>query len=221
MELRKILSLLAHKYYILIGAALLLTIVSMMISMYLITPQYETEATLIVNKSNTDSSEYSYNDILLSQKLVNTYNVIIASDSTLSKVISNLNLNISTDDLRKKLDISGINNTEIISIKVVDADPVRAMIIANEITSVSPREIMNATNVGSVKLIDEAALPSEPISPNIALNTILAGVLGLFLAAVFIIAVEYLDRTIKTPEDVESKLDLPVLGQIPRFNIKK
>lgn len=221
MELRKILSLLAHKYYILIGAALLLTIVSMMVSMYLITPQYETEATLIINKSNTDSSEYSYNDILLSQKLVNTYNVIIASDSTLSKVISNLNLNISTDDLRKKLDISGINNTEIISIKLVDADPVRAMIIANEITRVCPREIMDATNVGSVKLIDEAALPSEPISPNIALNTILAGVLGLFLAAVFIIAGEYLDRTIKTPEDVESKLDLPVLGQIPRFNIKK
>ena len=72
----------------------------------------------------------------------------------------------------------------------------------------------------TVMVMSEASVPSQPIKPNKKLNMAVALVLGLmvFIALSFIL--EYLDNTIKTPEDVANELELPVLGLIPMINSK-
>lgn len=71
--------------------------------------------------------------------------------------------------------------------------------------------------VGSnnVSIVDAARVPRKPIKPLPLVNLGLAGGLGLLLGFALAFAFDQLDRSIKLPSDVETKLRLPLLGAIP------
>ena len=68
-----------------------------------------------------------------------------------------------------------------------------------------------------MQLIDAAELPKSPVKPNKRLNLAVAGVLGIMLGLGVVFLIEYLDNTVKTPEDIKKYVDLPVIGTIPVF----
>ncbi len=70
----------------------------------------------------------------------------------------------------------------------------------------------------SVMVLSEASIPISPIKPNKKLNMAIAFILGLMLFTLLAFILEYLDNTIKTPEDISRELALPVLGVIPKAN---
>jgi len=67
-----------------------------------------------------------------------------------------------------------------------------------------------------VELVDPAEAPSRPVSPNLILNLLLSLVLGLGAGISLAYFIEYLDTSVKTVDDVEHYLSLPVLGVIPQ-----
>lgn len=75
-------------------------------------------------------------------------------------------------------------------------------------------EVMQPTDV---QVIDLANLPDEPIKPKKTLNIIIAAILGFFLGTGIAFLLEYMNKSIRTEEDVRHYLDLPVLGKIPHF----
>ena len=76
-------------------------------------------------------------------------------------------------------------------------------------------EVMQPTDV---QVIDAAVAPSAPMSPNKTFNVMIAGILGLFIGIGLAFILEYMNKTVKTVEDVTKYLDLPVLGIIPDFD---
>jgi capsular polysaccharide biosynthesis protein len=71
------------------------------------------------------------------------------------------------------------------------------------------------SGVDNVKVLSNASVPMSPIKPNILLNTAIATVLGLMIGVAIAFLKVVLDRRIKTEQDVENILELPVLGSIP------
>ena len=67
----------------------------------------------------------------------------------------------------------------------------------------------------NVTLVDSAEIPSYPSSPNMALNIILSLFAGGLLAGAFVFLREYFDDEIRSPDEIEQKLGLPMLGVIP------
>ena len=67
----------------------------------------------------------------------------------------------------------------------------------------------------SVVVISQANIPTSPVKPNKKQNVAIAMVLGLMLFTLLAFILEYLDNTLKTPEDIIRELNLPVLGIIP------
>jgi len=67
----------------------------------------------------------------------------------------------------------------------------------------------------NVQIIDQAEFLTKPYRPNKQLNLLLAAVVGLFLGVGLAFFFEYLDNTVKTPEDVEGLLRLPSFGIVP------
>ena len=67
-----------------------------------------------------------------------------------------------------------------------------------------------------VEIIDPAEPPQRPVSPNLFLNIFLSVLLGLLAGVGLAYFIEYLDTSVKTVDDVESYLGLPVLGVIPQ-----
>ena len=71
--------------------------------------------------------------------------------------------------------------------------------------------------VNNIAVVEQARLPSGRHKPNVALNLAIGLVLGLMLGVLLAFLLEFLDDTIKTPEDIEQRLKLPVLGIIPKL----
>jgi polysaccharide biosynthesis transport protein len=67
----------------------------------------------------------------------------------------------------------------------------------------------------NISIIDSANPPSAPSKPNMLINLALAALFGLGLGVVSALVLEALDETIATPDDVEKKLGIPVLGVVP------
>jgi capsular exopolysaccharide synthesis family protein len=72
----------------------------------------------------------------------------------------------------------------------------------------------------NIHVIDAAVVPEFPVKPKLKLNLLLALIVGLFMGGGAAFLIEYLDNTIKNPEDLERYFQLPYLGPVPHFDMK-
>ena len=72
--------------------------------------------------------------------------------------------------------------------------------------------------LNSVSIIEPAALNPMPVGPDKRASILLAAAIGLLLAAGAAYLLDYLDDTLKTPDDVQRALGLTTLGATPRLN---
>lgn len=215
IDLREIFALLkANVVYILI-ATLAFAIVGFIGTKFLITPQYESSVNMIVNTKQDNTSNVSSDNISSAKSLVDTYAIIIKSNTVLYEVIDELNLDIDYDELASKISVSAVNSTQIMKISVTDPDPNVAADIVRSIAEISPDEIVDAVEAGSCKVISQVETTDEPVSPSVLKNTALAGIIGLVLAVAIIVIKDFLANYIVDDDDVQKYLGLPVLGVIP------
>ena len=76
-------------------------------------------------------------------------------------------------------------------------------------------QIVSNSGGNNVRLMDRAVVPSAPFTPNVRRNLLLGSIAGLLLAIGLVLAIDYLDDTVKTPEDITRRLKLPFLGLVP------
>lgn len=75
--------------------------------------------------------------------------------------------------------------------------------------------ITEAMQTADVSILDPSIVPRSPVRPRVMLNVAIAAFLGVFVGVGIAFVLEFMDTTLKTPEEVESFLDLPVMGRIP------
>jgi capsular exopolysaccharide synthesis family protein len=71
------------------------------------------------------------------------------------------------------------------------------------------------------RIVEPALVPVAPFKPNKKVNVVMGFAFGLFLATLFAFIVEFLNNTIKSGEEVEQKLGLPLLGILPKMKLGK
>ncbi len=107
-----------------------------------------------------------------------------------------------------------INTSRIMQISVDSDDPN----YCQEVVTIYAREfidkIQQLVGIQNTQIIEEPALNLTPISPNITRNIMLGGAAGFLLAYIFFIALRILDRTIRTSDEVENSLNVPVVGTV-------
>ena len=77
---------------------------------------------------------------------------------------------------------------------------------------------LESYDTGSIQVMDGAKIPQRPIKPNKTLNVAIAFFIGLVASLGLTFALEYMDSTLKTEENINRYLDIPVIGIIPRDN---
>ena len=187
------------------------------VSKFLITPQYEASALMIVNTRQDTTSNVTSDQINSATKLVSTYSIIIKSDTVLQQVIDNLGLSLTYEKLAERVTVSAVDDTQVMKITVRSNNPEWARQVCDGITAVSPDVILEAVEAGSVKVISQASYSDVPVSPNIKKNTMLGAMVGLVLCLGVILLQVILDNKINTEEDVAKYLDMTVVGVIPVY----
>ncbi len=183
------------------------------------TPMYSSSTTLVLASSedteNNINTTITATDITINSKLVSTYSELVKSKNILREVINNLKVSVDEDTLRKHVKVSSVKNTELIEITVEDENPSNAAKIANEIAKVFTEKVKEIYNINNVQIVDEAEISSVPSNINHVKNAIMSIGIGLVIAVIYVIISSMLDTTIKTPEDVETNFNIPVLASIP------
>lgn len=226
INLKELFEYFVSKLPIIVIAALLTTLVGIAYGLWIQKPMYNSYTTIVLTRTDNDSTTadgtgITQSDILLNQNLVSTYREIIKSKRILNQVINNLDLNISTDELEKNISVTSEKDTEVIKISVNNSNPTDAKDIANEIERVFSNEIISIYNIKNITIIDYAEEDTTPYNINVPKQIILAFLIGFILACAVIFVTFYFDTTIKSSEEIENKLGLPVLGVVPIKSISK
>ena len=209
---KKIQIILIMAIFILIGIAYTITFVK---------PVYTSSTTLLLATSGNASSQtntITTTDITLNSKLVSTYSTLAQSKSVLSKVISNLGIDMSEDELKANVSVTQKTNTEIIVLSVTNSDPTLAAQLTNETAKVFMEKVSEIYKINNVQVVDKAEVSTSPSNVNHAKDVIIFAAIGVVVSIIYVIATNLLDTTIKTPEDVEKQFKVPVLVAIPRYN---
>lgn len=202
-----------------IGMIISLTVVSILvaaiISFYVITPIYQASTQILVNQQQTDQ-QIQTAEIQTNLQLINTYNVIIKSPAILSKVIEQLDIDMTPAQLANQITVSNAQNSQVVDVSVQDEQMFRAVDIANTTAQVFQQEIQALMKVDNVNILSAAELPENPmpIKPNKMLNMAIAAVIGLMIGVGLAFLLDYLDTTVKTESDVEELLGLPIIGLV-------
>lgn len=219
IEIREIMAIIAKRWWLLLLLLILAVSTSGIVSFFVLTPMYEASTTLLVGKP-TEGAQIIYQDIQLNRQLVKTYGEIATSSTVANDIIDQLNLRLTTNELRSKIEVRQRGDTEIIEISVRDESPEHAAFLANGVARVFMDHVAKIMKTDNVSIIDTAGVPTSPVSPRKLLNMAVAAVLSLMVGFFLVFLLEYLDNSIKSPLDVERYLEMPLLGAIPVYEEK-
>jgi polysaccharide biosynthesis transport protein len=81
--------------------------------------------------------------------------------------------------------------------------------------------VTGGLETNNVSVIEDAHVPRTPVRPRKSVNLAISVLVGLVVGVSVALTIEYFDTTVKTPDDVERYLGLPVIGIVPLFAVKR
>ncbi|MEK5206083.1 YveK family protein [Psychrobacillus sp. FSL H8-0510] len=207
---------------LIISLTIIAVTLSGLVSFLFLTPIYQASTQILINQEKADVTAFNSQDIQTNLQLINTYNVIIKSPVILSKVIEQLDLETTPTALNSKITVNNEQDSQVVNISVQDPNPSVAVDIANTTASVFQNEIVKLMKVDNVSLLTPAILAENPapVKPDPILNMAIAAVIGLMLGVGIAFLLDYLDTTVKSEQDIEELLNLPILGLISSISDK-
>ena len=154
-----------------------------------IDPAFATEVDLAQLASYQAKIDEIQPILTLYQEIYTQLVVLGQSSGTSDVATTDLDRLRTTLNLYQQIYISSINNLETLKLAKAQSSP-------------------------AVMQVETAVKPTTPISPKPAQDAMLGAAIGLFIAAGIVFLIEFLDDTLKTPEDIKTILDTPVIGFI-------
>ncbi|KMK78297.1 YveK family protein [Alkalihalobacillus pseudalcaliphilus] len=218
ISLQDIFTTLKRRLKLLLIIPLIALVLSGLLSYFVLTPIYQSTTQILVTQTNNEN--LTQTDIRTNVEIINTYREIIKSPAILDLVIQELNLDLSVGTLSDMLNIANENNSQVVRIAVEHENPAMAANIANTTAEIFQDRVVELMNVDNVNILSPAVVSDNPspIKPNPTLNMAIAFVVGLMAAVGLAFLLEYLDPTIKSEEEIEKLLGLPLLGVVPNMD---
>ena len=214
IDLKELFYFVKNKWVLLITITLVIYLLGMIYFLLFKKPIYKSYTTIILSGSD---SQITQSELTLNKNLVDTYAEIVKSRRVLEQVIDELDLDMTYEKLTNKISVSAVNNTEIIKITVTDTNPIEAKNIANVTANFFSKEVVKLYKMNNVNVLDEANESNNPYNINIVKQIIIYFFIGLIIGAGVLFIIFYFDRTIKSAEQVEQKIKLPILGSVEEF----
>ncbi|MHC1719609.1 MAG: YveK family protein [Clostridiaceae bacterium] len=222
LDLRDILYIIRKRMKMIVLITLTCTILSGVVSFFVLNPVYEAKTSIIVGKiQTTDQTSTQYNDVLLYQKLIKTYMEIAKSRIVAEEAYITLDFKYAVEDIQKAIQVSNQTDTQILVIKAQNGDPYEAVKLCAAVSNafINQSKVVFPTG-GDIQVMDRAKVPENPIKPNKAMNVAIAFLIGLMGSVGLAFILEFMDRTIKTEDDISRFVGIPILGIIPREGAK-
>lgn len=217
IDLSNLLETLRKNVKLIIILPILCLLISTIITLFFLDSKYQASTQVLVNQKESDSQMMAQ-EVQSNIQLVNTYSEIVKSPRILDKVSKELNRKYTPTELSEMLTVSNQAESQLLNINVESKSEENAETIANKIAEVFSDEVPDIMNVDNVSILSTADNTTVQVAPKTMINLIMGVIVGLVIALLIIFIKEVFDKRIKSEEDVENELDIPVLGSIQKFN---
>ena len=226
-----------HRYLSILRRRILLVILTVLLAAggaYTGTPRhrlYATQATLyvgfrVLTPGGTQAGNPLSNDTMTAvQQVIKTFSIMIRSETVAAAALAETpGLNYTPAQVVGETSAVPLQDTTLLVVEVIDANPRVAATLANAMSDAFVAAIKRVDpgqpGPGTVPnlpayVFQRAIVPSTPLPTQVRRNVILGGLFGLVAAFAVALLLEYLDLTVKGPDDAERRLGLPVLGVVP------
>lgn len=214
MTLEDIFLTLKKRWLLIVSLVVIFAGVAGWYTSYTYFPMYTTTTTVLVNRQDITLGLSSSSDFYIREDLLSTFQGIINSVKLRNEVANRLetenlgSVSVSSDD------------SSIIRIKVTHADPELGAEVANMTAIVFQEMIKEMMYDMDSSILDEAVPSYAPQSMNLSTKVMSGAILGGMVGVGICFLREYLDKTVKSPKEVELILEIPVVGVIPELNVK-
>ncbi len=165
-----------------------------------------------INDNNDNSNNINSASLSFYGMLAKDYSVLATSRSVTMTVSNNLGMNSLAG---YGISISQQNETRVMKLTVSGTDPLKAVEIADETVKVFTEKVKATIGVENVNVIDYAYI--QATGPNRMKNTSICAFAGMVIPVAIVVLKEFLDTTLRTVDDVEQVLEIPVLAQVNRI----
>ena len=199
--------------------------------------KYTSTASVFVSVESDGSISDAYQSTQFAEQRMQSYAQLVSGDVLAEQVIKDLNLDMTPRDLTKELEATVVQDTVVMEISATDTDAAQAQKIASDAVKVLSNQAeqleartdnndngnsrsrttsnQQSTTAPRISLINSPEKAAEPSSPKMAMNLILGGVLGFLVACMLVALRFFLDRSVRSSEELERRTGLPKLGSVP------
>lgn len=223
IDLKEVFEVFWNKKTTIILVTAIFMVLGFIYTSFILVPKYSSSTTLVLVQASTGKGEnlgITASDINLNSKLISTYSKLVESSSVIRPAISNLGIEETEAEIKKNLSVEIETDTEMMKIIVTDEEPVKAAKIANEIADVFIEQMNEVYKIENIYRVDPAEVPNEPSNVNHIKDIIIFGMIGFVIVAGYIFVIFMLDNSIKSQDDVEKITHVPVLANIPVYEIE-
>lgn len=190
---------------------------------FVITPKYSSQAQLIVRLPQNETT--NVNDINGNLQMINTYKDLIKSDTVMTEVQQRMKTeyenDLSVDAIGASISVNQSQNSQMFSIVSKVTDPIVAQNIANQTALVFQEQAKDMLSVDKITIISSATANLKPVSPNDKINLMIGLALGVIFGIAVSFILELFDKTIKDDSFVEDELGFTILGIVPNMTAKE
>jgi capsular polysaccharide biosynthesis protein len=223
MEVRRYLSIVRRRFFLVI-----LIVAAGLTAGWLITPrdtEYTATSTLYVGSRSIDvdptSGELSNDRFLGLDRLIATFSSLVKSRPIAVDAIEEADVERAPRTVVANTTATQVPGTNLLQVSVSDRDAITAQVLANSVAEsfvaqINDLERQDTETLGDVvSVYERARTPTTADPTDLIRNMLLAGLFGLVVAGAVLALLEHLDITVRSAEDIERRLELPVLGIVP------
>ena len=187
-----------------------------LVTKFLITPTYTASTSIYLTPQISESGSLDYNSQMANSKLVTNAVNLLTQNNIMSEVAKDVGME-NAESVKKCITVTNEANTEIITITATTTDPKLSKNIANGTVSTFTKTMQKNLNVRNIEVVDKAKLSYVPSGPNIKKNTLLATMVGFVLGCGYAVLRFLFDNRLRTKEEAEKYLGIPVFCEIPEL----
>lgn len=221
ISLEEIWEVVKKNWKLMVICTVVAAVLGFLVNQFLFAPTYTASSRLYIMNTtqadnyNTDGEQIvSTTDLSSSLMLSKDYIEILQSERVTKAAAQRMGL-LSLGDY--DISVSSATDTRMIKIVVTGTDQKGVAKLANILTEEFTACVQQIIHMDNVTVIDTATVPAGPSGPAKAKNTMLCAMAGLMIALAISFLRYFLDTTIKSSDDIERYLNLPVLAKIPDF----